>query len=154
MRKQWFTFPFKASDPDGDSLVYRFTAGLNTPTREAKPDPPTPLHFPDLQYPSGFSATQPMGPGVVINAATGIISGIAPVKAGDYVVAVAVDEYRNHIKIAETRKEIHIAVGNCNIPRAILPASITNCSDFVVQFENQSSASGINSYYWILVIQM
>jgi gliding motility-associated-like protein len=143
-----FTFPFKSTDPDGDSLVYRFTAGLNTPTREAKPNPPFPPPFPDLQYASGFNDGQPLGASVVINPATGIISGIAPLKSGDYVVAVMVDEYRNRIKIGESRKEIHIAVGNCNIPRAILPASITNCENYLVQFENLSSASGINSYYW------
>jgi gliding motility-associated-like protein len=143
-----FTFPFKATDSEDDSLVYRFSAGLNTPSREAKPNPPFPPPFPDLLYVSGFNAEQPLGSKVTINSNTGIISGIAPAVSGDYVVAVEVDEYRNGIKIAETRKELHIAVGNCNIPRAILPENITNCNDFNVLFENQSAASGINSYYW------
>ncbi|MES2647668.1 MAG: PKD domain-containing protein [Bacteroidota bacterium] len=143
-----FTFPFKAVDPDGDSLVYRFSAGLNTPSREAKPNPPLVPPFPNLSYVSGFNAGQPLGNKVTINRNTGIISGIAPSAAGDYVVAVEVDEYRNGIKIAETRKELHLAVGNCNIPRAILPDNITNCNDFNVLFENQSAASGINSYFW------
>lgn len=142
-----FTFPFKAIDPDGDSLIYRFTSGLNTPSREAKPDP-LPPPFPNLSYVSGYNAGQPLGSSVIINRNTGIISGIAPQNAGDYVVAVAVDEYRQGVKIAETRKELHLAVGNCNIPRAILPENITNCNDFKVLFENQSFGSGINSYFW------
>ena len=143
-----FTFPFKASDPDEDSLVYRFTSGLNTPSREAKPDPPLNPPFPNLTYVSGYNAGQPLGSSVTINPNTGIISGIAPDKAGDYVVAVAIDEYRRGVKISETRKELHLAVGNCNIPRAVLPDNITNCKDFTILFENQSMGSGINSYFW------
>lgn len=146
--KNGFTFPFKATDADGDSLVYRFTAGLNTPSREAKPDPPFPPPFEGLLYAGFFRAAQPMGPGVRIDQHTGIISGVAPAAAGDYVVAVLVEEYRRGTKIAETRKEIHITVGNCNNPKANLPASIVNCEDFKLNFENQSYASGINSYYW------
>jgi gliding motility-associated-like protein len=146
--KNGFTFPFKATDPDNDSLVYSFTAGLNTPTREAKPNPPFNPPFPELTYAGQGESDQPMGATVGINSYSGIISGIAPAQAGDYVVAVLVGEYRNGVKVAETRKEIHITVGNCNVPRATLPANIINCNDFQVLFENQSYAPGINSYYW------
>ena len=143
-----FDFPFKAFDPEDDSLVYSFTSGINSPTREAKPNPPLPPPFPPLQYSNGFNAGQPMGTAVTINSQSGIISGIAPPKSGDYVVAVLVQEYRKGIKVGETRKELHLAVGNCNIPRAMLPENITNCNTYVVQFQNQSTASGINSYAW------
>jgi gliding motility-associated-like protein len=143
-----FTFPFKAKDPDGDSLVYRFTAGLNTPNRDAKPDPPNKPPFPNLVYAGNFDADRPLGTAVTINPNTGIISGVAPAEAGDYVVAVLVEEYRLGIKIAETRKELHLAVGNCTIPKAMLPPNITNCNNFDVTFENQSVSPGINSYFW------
>lgn len=146
--KNGFNFPFKARDADNDSLVYHFTSGLNTPSREAKPDQPYDPPFPDLQYSGTYESYQPMGPSVTIDSHSGIISGIAPEQAGDYVVAVLVEEYRGGIKIAETRKELHLAVGNCNIPRAILPARIVNCTSFEVRFENQSASSAINSYYW------
>ncbi|TAD94042.1 MAG: PKD domain-containing protein [Bacteroidetes bacterium] len=143
-----FTFPFKATDPDGDSLVYSFTAGLNTPTATARPIPPNMPPFPDLNYSTGFTADRPLGARVTIDPRTGIIDGVAPSAAGQYVVAVFVEEYRNGISVAVSRKEIHITVGNCDIARADLPKNIINCSDFLVPFQNQSTSSGISSYYW------
>ena len=143
-----FTFPFKATDPDGDSLVYRFTAGLNTPTATARPIPPVNPPFPDLNYNTGFSASSPLGNKSTIDSKTGTVSGIAPGVAGQYVIAVMVEEYRNRTLIAVSRKEIHVTVGNCDITKAELPKDIINCSDFTVNFQNISSSSGILSYYW------
>lgn len=148
-----FNFPFKAFDNDGDSLVYQFTPGLNSPTREAKPFPPFPPPFPDLTYAGVYTANQPMGSKVSIDPITGMISGIAPGQAGDYVMAVQVAEYRGGVKIATTRKELHLSVGNCSVPKAILPANIINCNNFSVSFENQSFSSGINSYFWEFGVQ-
>ncbi len=144
----YFTFPFNATDPDNDSLVFHFTAGLNTPTREAKPLPPYDPPYPALVYAGVFNAEQPMGSNVQIDVNTGVISGVAPSKPGDYVVAVLVEEYRQGAKIAESRKELHIKVGNCDIPKAVLPANIINCKSFDVAFENQSTSAGISSYSW------
>lgn len=143
-----FTFPFEATDPDGDSLRFRFIGGLNTPSRLPKPNPPPPPPFFDVGYQFGFSAASPLGDGVVINPQNGIISGTAPSISGDYVVAVMVEEYRQGVKIGEARKEIHITVGNCDIPRADLPIRIINCDNFTVTFENGSNSSGILSYNW------
>lgn len=144
-----FTFPFEASDEDGDSLNYRFGPGLNTLTSEAKPAQPTNLTgFPSLIYNVPYSDSRPLGSQVTLNPRTGIISGIAPGQPGDYVVAVYVDEYRNGVKIAEHRKEIHISVGNCDIPKAILPVRVINCQDLRVTFESLSTSSAILSYYW------
>ena len=143
-----FTFPFKAVDPDGDSLVYTFTAGLNTPNATARPIPPDPPPFPDLNYNGGFTASSPLGSNVTINPQSGIISGVAPPAAGQYVIAVLVEEYRNGVSVAVSRKEIHITVGNCDIARAELPKNIINCSSFSVPFQNQSSSSGITNYRW------
>ena len=145
-----FNFPFKATDPaDRDSLVYRFVSGIHGGSM-ASPvvtNPPPPPYTP-VSYNTPFSATSPMGNTVTIDPRTGIVTGIAPAQAGDYVVAVAVDEYRNGSKIAESRKELHITVANCNIPDADLPVRITSCDGFTVQFENLSTAANITSYYW------
>ncbi|HSR39500.1 MAG TPA: PKD domain-containing protein, partial [Phnomibacter sp.] len=143
-----FTLPFEAIDKDGDSLVYNFTSGLNTPSREAKPNPPLAPPFPGLSYAGSFSAQQPLGDKVTINRTNGVISGIAPDFAGDYVVAVMVEEYRKGLKIGEARKELHISVGNCDIPRAALPDRIINCDNNTVFFQNQSTSSAITSYFW------
>lgn len=143
-----FSLPFEANDRDGDSLVYSFTNGLSTPSREAKPNPPLPPPFPALSYNGSFSAQQPLGDKVTINRTNGSISGIAPDLAGDYVVAVLVEEYRKGMKIGEARKELHISVGNCDIPRAVLPARIINCDNFTVLFQNHSTSGSITSYAW------
>lgn len=143
-----FEWLFEANDPDGDSLSYEFTTGRNTPSAEAKPNPPLPPPFPPVGYNSGFQASNPMGGDIRINERTGVISGIAPPISGDYVVSVLVNEYRNGQKIGENRKELHITVGSCDIARAELPASIINCDSLGVRFENQAVASGIFAYHW------
>jgi gliding motility-associated-like protein len=101
-----------------------------------------------VRYNPGFSADLPLGNRVNINATTGLISGIAPTAAGDYVVTVFVDEYRNGDFISSSRKELHVSVGNCDIPRALLPERIIQCKTFSVDFENNSTSAGINSYWW------
>lgn len=143
-----FELPFEANDPDGDSLIFSFTSGLNTPSGEAKPLPPLPPPFPPINYQAQFFDKEPMGPNVRIDRFSGVISGIAPAESGDYVVAILVEEYRKGIKIGESRKELHISVGSCDIPSAILPASIINCDNYTIPFENQSTSSGIFSYNW------
>ena len=146
-----FSFPFVATDPDGDSLSYRFTEGkdvavcVNTAFPQIVQAPPP---YPNINYQPPYSAAQPLGNTVAINPATGIISGIAPATIGDYVVAVAVDEFRNGVKIAENRKEIHIGVRGCNIPSADLPIRPVTCNGFTVDFQNTSPSSSITSYNW------
>lgn len=143
-----FEWLFEATDPDGDSLSYQFTTGRNSPSAEAKPNPPLPPPFPPVAYNGGFQASAPMGGDIRINERTGVISGIAPPISGDYVVAVLVNEYRNGQKIGETRKELHITVGTCDIARAELPPSIINCDSLGVRFQNQAVSSGIFAYHW------
>ena len=153
-RNNPFTFPFTATDPDGDSLRYRFAAGNGTPTTTPKPDPPSGPPYPPVTYVSPFTATQPMGSGVTINPATGLISGIAPGTTGDYVVAVIVDEYRAGVKIAETRKELHIRVEACDLPSARLDPKPTTCDGFKVDFVNDAlPSSSVLRYFWDFGVQ-
>ncbi len=148
-RNNPFTFPFRATDPDGDSLRYRFSDGLGTPSTAPRPDPVSAPPYPALVYTSPFTAQQPMGTSVTINPATGLITGIAPGTTGDYVVAVIVDEFRNGEKIAENRKELHIRVEACDLPTAKLDPKPTTCDGFTVNFANDAAASsGIMRYFW------
>jgi gliding motility-associated-like protein len=64
------------------------------------------------------------------------------------VLAVRVDEYRDGVLIATTRKELHVNVANCAIAAARLPLRITNCDDFTVAFANESTSPAILSYFW------
>ncbi len=149
-----FTLNFSATDSkDNDSLVYSFCSGLiggdnsNTPQGN-QPNPPSNPPFRTLTYAAPYSGTSPLGALVTIDSKTGIISGTAPPKAGDYVIAVCITEYRNGSAIANTRKEIHFTVANCQLTGAQLKPSYATCEGLVYTFANESLASNINDYTW------
>ena len=145
-----FTFDFSATDKDHDSLAYVFCPGEDggstltpIPTTPSRP-PFAPITYVTPTYDSSY----PLGKGVTINPKTGVISGIAPAVTGDYVVAVYALEYRNGVLIGKSKKEIHIAIGDCALASAVLKPAYVNCNDLNFTFTNQSSASNITSYLW------
>jgi len=149
-----FLLDFGATDPDGDKITYAFCeaySGANI----SNPDPggsaeglPNKLDLNPLPYKSPFSGNSPLGSLVSINAATGKITGKAPV-SGRYVINVCATEWRNGIAINEHRKDFILEVGNCDYAAAEpLPSSGTWCKDFTVNFSNSSSSSAIQSYHW------
>ncbi len=147
----YFTYPFAGTDPDGDELRYEFcnawTGGSQqVPIPNEAQRPP----YPEVNYASGFSGTQPMGAGVTIDPKTGMISGIAPNirNTGEYVVTVCVSEIRNGRVIATNRKELHIRVAPCTPIRATLDPSYPVCDGFTKKFENKSPSSEIKTYLW------
>jgi gliding motility-associated-like protein len=148
-----FSFDFSAVDDNGDSLVYYFCPGFvgggqqqNSGCSGIIPNPACGPPYNQISYASPFSGTQPLGPTASINSATGIVSGISP-NAGQYVVAVCVDEYRNGVKFNTHRKEFLLTVKSCNIPVAKPPVDFTSCDGFTVNFTN-SSTGNITSYFW------
>lgn len=143
------TLDYSATDADGDSLVYSFTSAL-AGASETEPNPPQAAKPPyaSLPYANGYASSDPFGTNMVINPATGIITGHSPSTTGEYVLAVLIKEYRNGQYIAQTRKELHVNVAACSIASATLPVKITNCDGYTVSFENLSTSSAINSYYW------
>src|SRR5690606_13047615 len=94
---------FSATEPDGDSLVYYFYTpydGQNGGGINFGPGvPPNNINISPVQWLPGFGATDPLDgtpgllPGLTIDN-NGQINGIPPL-AGQYVVGVMVDEYRN-----------------------------------------------------------
>jgi gliding motility-associated-like protein len=146
-----FTFDFSAVDGDSDSLVYSFCEGLlggGTGTNGARPDPPSNPPYNVVNYGSNYSGSSPMGSMVTIDSKTGLISGVAPSQTGDYVVAVCVSEFRNGVKIGDTKKEIHITVANCSLSAAALKPSYISCDGFTMTFTNESTSPLVNSYRW------
>jgi gliding motility-associated-like protein len=143
-----FTLDFGAFDPDGDALVYQFcdaySGGTEGSPVVANPPPPP---YAIVPYGNGFTASNPLGPGVTINPSTGIISGIAPA-AGSYVITVCVSEYRNGVYINTHRKDFILKVGDCDFVAAQLPLSATFCDDFKVDFANQTPSSLIYAWHW------
>ena len=143
-----FTYSFGAFDSDGDSLRYSFcTAYTGGSTGDPAPNPPANPPYIPVSYSSSFSAFSPLGSGVTINPATGLLTGIAPA-SGIYVVTVCVTEFRNGVPIAVQRKDLQIKVGDCNIAAASLRPEYISCDGFTMTFQNLSSSSLINSYFW------
>ena len=150
-QNSYFTYPFSATDPDGDVLQYTFCTGY-TGGSDTNPIP-SPASAPPYQaipYAATFSGGNPLGAGVSINPTTGLISGIAPsiTNTGEYVVTVCVSEYRSGLLIGETRKELHIVVRDCSLTKAVLnPASIT-CDGFTIDFKNEATNPPGIDYLW------
>ena len=91
-------YSHKATDAEGDELVYEFCSPLlggsqNNPTPD--PDAPPPYQNVGFILPN-YSASNPLGgnPRITINPVTGEISGM-PTLQGQYVVGICVSEYRN-----------------------------------------------------------
>jgi gliding motility-associated-like protein len=144
-----FVLDFGASDADGDSLSYQFCdAYLGGSTGNQTAPPPNTLNLSPLPYGSPYSGAEPLGPTVFINAQTGIISGIAPVSPGRYVVNVCVTEWRHGKAISQHRKDFILKVGDCNIISAKLSPVYVNCDSLTSSFQNEANSSQIKSYFW------
>lgn len=111
-----FSYPFSATDADGDSISYVFGNGLNANNMNGVP--PSNPPYSSLAYNSGYSGTSPLGSGVTIDPVTGLISGRAPSITGEYVVAVYAKEWRKGVLIDSIKKELQIYVYNCSISAA------------------------------------
>jgi gliding motility-associated-like protein len=146
-----FSYPFSATDPNGDSLVYFFcTAFQGGSTGTPEPNPSAPPPFPTAGYIAPFSGISPMGSNVTINPRTGVISGIAPNInfSGEFGVTVCVFEYRNGLFIGESRKELHIRVRDCVPIQARLNPEYLTCDGFTLSFVNNAANPTGTSYEW------
>lgn len=153
-----FTFDFGATDEDGDSLTYSFCPGLvgggsggNTQSQPGAPNniPISNPPYASVPYANPYSGGSPMGLAVTVDPKTGLITGRAPARTGDYVVAVCASEFRNGVKIGETKKEIHITVAGCSLAAAELrQPGYQLCDSSTFTFQNLSTSSNIISYSW------
>lgn len=142
-QNSFFSYPFKAIDPDGDSLTYTLCnafEGGAPPPGEAEPNPASAPPYTSVPYKSPYNSTSPLGAKVSINTVTGLISGIAPPigGTGEYVVTVCVSEYRNGIYFADSRKELHVRVKDCSSLNPKLNPIPVTCDGFNINFANYS----------------
>ncbi|MDB5206908.1 MAG: type sorting protein [Flavisolibacter sp.] len=145
-----FCYNFGATDADGDVLTYAFcNAYVGGSQGTPAPNPPANPPYSSVSYAGPYSANQPLGSGVTLNPATGMMCGIAP-PPGIYVVTVCVTEYRNGVPIATQRKDLQIKVGDCNIADASLKPEYINCgTTFDYTFSNESAPNPlVHTYYW------
>lgn len=144
-----FSLNFNAIDSDNDSLVYSFCNAFDGGDNSTNADPTTASTPPynSIPYVFPFSGSQPLGAAVTINPVTGIISGTAP-NPGEYVLTVCVGEYRNGVRFAESKKELHIRVADCSPAVATLDPEYTTCGDLTLSFSNQSDNIAIQNWFW------
>ena len=149
-RNSFFQYSFQATDADGDSLSYSFCDAFlgGDAGAGSAPNPAANPPYTSVPYSPPFSGSQPMGSGVTINPATGIISGIAPDVSGQFVICVCVNEYRNGVLISTTRKELHVEVGDCDPLNAQLAPTLTTCDGFLVNFSNGVSNPPGTTFHW------
>ena len=132
-----------ATDTDGDSLVYKlcqpFTGGtLDNP----QPVPPAGPPYDNVVWNAGFGTNNMLGGNnpMTIDPNTGFITGVPP-QIGQFVVGVCVEEYRDGILIAETRRDFQYNVGPCGIVESIIGNPDVLCDVFSIEFENESTNS-------------
>jgi len=149
-----FSVNFSATDPDNDSLSFRFgdpydgvSGSSGNPDPFVQNGPPGNVSFTNIPYLTPYSTQFPLGSGATINNQTGIISGIAPTTAGYYVLVVIAEEWRNGLKLNEHRKDFTIKVGDCTLAGASLSDS-TLCRNNTITLQNLSGSSGITGYLW------
>lgn len=125
-----FVFDHAATDPDGDSLVYRLSHpydGLNLTGQGAgNANPGSNQPVVDVGNPMGlppyrlvnyantaFDAQNPFGPNsATIDPATGLVT-FSPPQIGVYVVAISVLEYRNGMLLSENKRDVQVHVVQC-----------------------------------------
>lgn len=143
-------FDHGATDPDGDELRYKLCAPL---TGASEPVPvPVGHNFefppPPVDYTDDFSVNDPMG-GVPleIDELTGELTAI-PNAVGQYLIGVCVEEYRDGVKIGETRRNFEYNVRICeDAPFAMFDAPTAQCDgNLEVDFVNQSTGGML--YQW------
>lgn len=135
-------FDHSATDIDGDSLVYRlynpYTGGsLDKP----KPQPASRPPYDQVIFRSPYSVDDFLG-GIPlrIDPVTGLLTG-RPNLVGQFLVGIAVDEYKNGVYIGTVYRDFQYNVRICSDPPKADFATVGyNCDGLDVQFENKSAS--------------
>lgn len=144
-----FTFDHSATDPDGDELEYEFFAPyLGADYIDPDPSPDLPPPYAHVIYQAPYSASYPIqsSPAFAIDPVTGQLTG-TPTELGQYVVGIAVNEYRDGVLIGTHYRDFQFNITDCS-PTIVasLPDEFNNCSDYTVHFTNDSY--GTSDFYW------
>jgi hypothetical protein len=113
---------FAGTDDDGDELVYTLVTPLNTKSADALPPAPQgetnyprPRPYPNVNWRPGYSLNDIMkgNPDLAISP-EGLLT-VTPTRAGLFVFAVKCEEFRDGVKIGETRRDFQMLAVNCRI---------------------------------------
>jgi gliding motility-associated-like protein len=143
-------FDYSATDPDGDSLAYRFITPYNGGTfSDPQPCPPSgPDDFDPIEWSTGYSETYQVDafPELAIDPLTGLLTG-TPLSEGRYVVGIAVDEFRDGVLLSTHYRDFQFNIQLCEITTIASTAEyVLDCEDYSVTFENYSY--GASEYLW------
>jgi gliding motility-associated-like protein len=123
---QLFYYDFGGTDADGDSLVYDMVTPLNGHS-SADPQNTAPIALPapytTINWNAGLSASNqiPGTPALGIDRRTGRLT-VRPANMGLFVFGVRCSEYRDGLKIGETRRDFQLYVLNC--PQNATPSMV------------------------------
>ncbi len=110
-----FAFDFSSVDPDGDELVYDMVTPLNGSSTSTNPVPrPSKAPHQEVMWLPGHDVTKQVtgSPPMTIDRNTGRLT-LMPDRAGLFVFGVRYQEYRNGVKIGETRRDFQLLVKAC-----------------------------------------
>jgi len=142
------TFDHKATDKEGDSLVYKLCVPTLGATRvNPKPQPPSFPPYNNVLFAPPYSLSDMMG-GVPLNIdrKTGEITA-NPNLVGQFLIGVCVEEYRNGVLLSTVRRDFQYNVRVCSQPPlAQFTTSESNCDGLTVEFYNNSLSS--SAYQW------
>lgn len=134
-------FNHAAIDPDGDSLVYSLIPAYDQT-----------MGTPDsvVQYKTPYSAVYPMAssPPININSSNGTVNGV-PTIIGQWLVCIAVKEYRNGKLLSTHYRDFQYIVISCVLNIKVAFADQLNkCDGYTINFQNQSSSNFNIAYAW------
>ncbi len=102
---------FAGVDDDNDSIAYSLTTPLNTTEPIALP-PASPGPYPLVQWRPGYSLLNIIGGSPDLRISRDGLLTCTPVNQGLFVFAVKAEEFRNGVKIGETRRDFQMLVVN------------------------------------------
>jgi CHU_C Type IX secretion signal domain len=105
---------FSGTDDDGDSLVYSLVTPLNTKGAIAvPPGGPGSRPYPDVLWAPGFSLDEVMRGAPDLAISTEGLLTVTPTMTGLFVFAAKCEEFRDGVKIGETRRDFQMLVVEC-----------------------------------------
>lgn len=144
-----FAFDHSATDIDGDSLVYTFC----TPLHGASPDNPAPTPsappYNAVNWAAGFSATNPVtaDPQFAIDPVTGLMTG-TPAAAGQYVVGICVEEWRNGLLLSTSNRDFQFNVTICD-PNIISAVANQDLAQLCIGESLTFTQSSLNATFFL-----
>ena len=137
--RQVYTYNVNATDAEGDSLVYRLGRS------KQQDDACTKTEVKNFVYPNETTRE-----GIFrLNANSGDLTWNAPTEVGFYAFVIAVEEWRNGVKISETQRDLMLQVEDKGGPSVVIPPfEVSNDATGIVTsvLQPESSESTLNVF--------